>query len=197
VIPPLGRAVDRLRQRLVAAIRTAGMWNRATASQWLLGAQIVSISAVCWSFRHLIFAYGSFLDSAPAALLAELQPSETHVYYRAVLSWLLVLMTVAWYRLLKPAAGESPIDRPAIAAGLGMIALVLGLLAVPFRLIYHSEFPRADQNGERCYVTGQQSGRVLLFCPDRPPPRVRVVGPDKVQPGRRERIFAPPGTFPL
>jgi hypothetical protein len=76
VVPPLGRAVDRLRQRLVAAIRTAGMWNRATASQWLLAAQIVSISAVCWSFRHLIFAYGSFLDSAPAALLAELSPAK-------------------------------------------------------------------------------------------------------------------------
>jgi hypothetical protein len=189
LIPPLGRGVAALRHRIIEGMRAAGLWNRSTAAQWLLGTQVVSIGAVCWLFKDLILAYSSFLDTAEPWKLTALQVSDTHVQYRLAFLWLVILMSVAWYQLLKGDTSDSPIDRPTVAAGVGMIAVVLVLFAAPFRVLYHSQFPRADVNGERCFATGQLEGRVLLFCPERPPPRVRVVNASEVRPGAPERVF--------
>jgi hypothetical protein len=182
VIPPLRRGDAALRQRT---------WNRSTTAQWILGGQVVLLTAVCVFFRHSLAAYSAFLDDAAAWKLAVLQVGNTHVWYRGAMTWLLILMAVAWYKLLKTERNDTPIDRYTVAAGVAMIAVVLILLAAPFRLIYHSRFPRADVHGERCYATGERDGQVLVFCPDRPPPRVRVVNQRDVSSGPVERIFAP------
>ena len=37
------------------------------------------------------------------------------------------------------------------------------------------EFRAAEWQGNDCYITGENSGDILLFCPDLAPPRNRVV----------------------
>jgi len=49
-------------------------------------------------------------------------------------------------------------------------------------------------NGHRCYVIGESSARMLLFCPGLQPPRNRIVAqndPSLQLLGVRESIFTP------
>ena len=55
------------------------------------------------------------------------------------------------------------------------------MLSVPYRLVYYNEMPRVSFEGARCYEVGARPdagthpAQVLLYCPDLPVPRVRIV----------------------
>jgi hypothetical protein len=69
------------------------------------------------------------------------------------------------------------------------------MAAVPYRLLSYSAFPRVNFNGQRCYQTGTSGKQVLLFCPDTPPPRNRIVLAEDpaIEPtGVIESVFSPP-----
>jgi hypothetical protein len=172
-------ALARLRARLTERLRAAGVWNRGAAAQWLLAGQFLAVAVFCWVFRDYIAAYTSLLDTAPASAVNTLRSGDTHVLYRWALSGLLVIMAVAWYHVLIPAANSravraARIDRTTVAAGFGIMALVAVLLDVPYRLAHPTQFQRADFNGQQCLVVEESDSRVLLFCPN-DPPRSRVV----------------------
>jgi hypothetical protein len=76
-----------------------------------------------------------------------------------------------------------------------MIALVLVLLAVPFRLIYHSEFPERIRTASGATsLASNPDGCCFSVLIARPTGSRR--GPDKVQPAGGAHLCAP-GTFPL
>jgi hypothetical protein len=110
------------------------------------------------------------------------------------LSILLLVSGVAWYRVLKAGPGGTPVDRATVAAGLALIAIVVMLLEVPFRIISLNHFERVNLSGERCYITGENDSRILLYCPDGPR-RIRVVGasePVRDRVAVQENLFTPP-----
>ena len=62
-----------------------------------------------------------------------------------------------------------------------MIVLALLMLVMPYRLLYHNEMKRTDFEGARCYQIGVSVTKVLLYCPDSPPPRIKSVNADDPQ----------------
>jgi hypothetical protein len=86
-----------------------------------------------------------------------------------------------------------------VAAGLvGVMFIVALLLCVaPYRIVWKNEAPRYDVAGERCFAIGESGSELLLHCPDRLPPRNRVVkrdDPSLHATGVRQNIFTPPDT---
>jgi hypothetical protein len=79
-----------------------------------------------------------------------------------------------------------------MVAGAAVIAFLILLLVVPYRILYHSDRPRADlEDGTRCYELGVHEDQVLLYCPDLPPSRVKIVNRALTRPnGNRESIFS-------
>jgi hypothetical protein len=74
------------------------------------------------------------------------------------------------------------------------VAVILNTL--PHRLIRDNVHERVQFGGNRCYVTGSNPDQFLLFCPDLPPPRNRVVARNDsglMRSGIRESIFTPAG----
>jgi serine/threonine-protein kinase len=174
VAPPVQRASDVMWHRAQALGQTLGFSTRANRAQWLLAGQVAGLGAIWWIFRDVVRAFTSFLDTAPPDVLLQLAPdNDAQLAFRTVLSIFVLAIAAGWYRLRERHAGEPPIDRTTAAAGLGVLAISLALLCAPFRLMHENEFRRANLAGQRCYIIGERSDDVLLFCPDKAP-RVHV-----------------------
>ncbi len=66
-------------------------------------------------------------------------------------------------------------------------------LNFPYRLLWHTQFETVTWSGQRCYLLGSRADADLLFCPEMPPPRNKVVEPGAANVGRTgtvERIFS-------
>jgi hypothetical protein len=44
-----------------------------------------------------------------------------------------------------------------------------------FRILYRNQAPPVQFGAERCYVLGEANDELLIYCPDRQPPRNQVV----------------------
>ena len=83
--------------------------------------------------------------------------------------------------------------RSTVFACVAVLAAAVVLNDAPYRLIYDTEGERAILNGHRCYVIGESSARMLLFCPELQAPRNRIVAQSDTALqllGVRESIFA-------
>ena len=56
-----------------------------------------------------------------------------------------------------------------------VLAVAMGLWALPYRLLFQAEFEKVRLGTEVCYAVGRQAPDLLLFCPTSQPPRSRVV----------------------
>lgn len=77
--------------------------------------------------------------------------------------------------------------RRGAASFAGLVVVVASLLFLneaPYRILWKNESRRIDYEGSRCYVIGEDTTRWLLFCPEKGPPRNRVVA--RTDPGIRE-----------
>jgi serine/threonine-protein kinase len=179
-------------RRLRAAAARAGLNEPEAATQALVAAQTVALAIFCWNFRDMFGAFISFIDTAPFADMAPLDPKhlERHQMYNLVMALMILAMCAGAYRVAamrRRAAVKPSASLAAVFAGIGFSFV---LLTFPYRLIWHNDFPTATHDGARCYVLGQESARALLYCPDAPPPRVKVVGlPDVKDLGPREKIY--------
>jgi hypothetical protein len=126
----------------------------------------------------LIAAFSSFVDQADSRTFAALRPGREfeNSLFGLTLDMLIVASAVAWVALLRARRQRGlPLLDAASAGGLTALAVALLLLNAPYRIIWHNEFPRIDLAGARCYLTGETSRELLLFCPEVPPPHNRVV----------------------
>jgi hypothetical protein len=87
----------------------------------------------------------------------------------------------------------------ALALVVMMFTFAVVLFQLPYRVEWKNAMPRIEVAGERCYAIGKQADDWLIYCPDRTPPRNRVVrrnDPAVHDLGVVQSIFTPPETSP-
>jgi hypothetical protein len=195
VVPPLRRWDERGRAGLARTLERSGGPGGASAAQRLLLVQVVLLAGVLIWFRDIVNAFPIWVDTADAATLAILRPDNARLeLYRGMLTLLLLAMALSWRAMLRRSPARA-MDRGTIVGGVAVMALVLLMLEVPWRLIYKSDFPRVTFAGARCYQTGRNGEDLLLFCPENPRPRntsVKASDPRLTPTGVRESIFEAP-----
>ena len=114
------------------------------------------------------------------------------MYFQSAAALLVFGMAFGWYRLLSTPNARSAIHWSTLVAGAAVLVIALLMLVVPYRVLYHNEMPRVMVGAERCYRLGVHDEQVLLYCPDRPAPRVTTADESLVVPtGITENIFSP------
>jgi hypothetical protein len=183
--------------------------NPNAAGQALVAVQLASVVLVCLWFRPVLFAVpGGYTTSAPS-ILSPLRPDGTLIRASFILCLSLVALasTAGWIAVVRRSWSErSLLTVGTITAGVSVFALLIVLMVLPYRLLWHNRFDRVAFDGARCYVIGSrtadrptragESGTdLLLYCPDVEPPRNRVVNaadPRVAHQNVIESIFTPP-----
>ena len=164
-----------IEERGRAAAAAIGLNDSEMGPLTLLAAQILALAGFCWYFRDILASVASFIDSALPGELEALRPEylEHHQRYVFALAILIAAMGFAAYRVarLRRQAGLS-LTSGSMLGVFGLIAISLLLVAVPYRLMWHNRFERVTYGSQRCYILGEQSAAVLLYCPGIDPPRV-------------------------
>jgi hypothetical protein len=174
VVPPLARLARRIRQSVAKSAPHLGVESAITISQWLVFLQVVFLTLIWVRFSDLLAAV-TYPGSVSSDLLVLLAPENSApLFYRSMLTLLLVGTVSAWYALLKKPGAREAVHRTTLVAGAALAVLTLLMLAMPYRILHHNEMLRVSLNGDRCYEVGERPPRVLLYCPDLPPPRVKI-----------------------
>ena len=194
VIPGLERLAGAVSGGAARVARQLGAVGPVAGSQWLLLAQVVALIVVWRRFVPMIEAvtYPGTVDASRLELLssASMEP----VYFQSAAALLVFGMGFSWYRLLSTPNARSAIHWSTLVAGAAVLVIALLMLVVPYRLLYHNEMPRVMVGAERCYRLGVHDEQVLLYCPDRPAPRVTTADESLVvMTGITENIFSPRG----
>jgi len=200
LFPSVNRAVVMMRDWCVDRVTERGLDDPSLALQVATGLAAAALIALVWAF----WDYGAgmltslvFVNDAPPERLLALQPAHepsVDAYGR----WLdLVLLSfgiaavrsMAWARRI-----NAPISRATKLLAASVPVLVLVLWQLPYRLMYHSDFPRVDVGNVRCYELGRSGSDLLLHCPDISPPRNRILSENDPALRRRgvaESMFLP------
>jgi hypothetical protein len=181
-----------------------GLNDPAVMGQAVAGVGIVLMGLLFWRYWPFIRAWAA-LDSIsrlPAEWYAPLKPGKGQgridaQTYRIAFSAVIVLFTLAIARIVRLR------DRSAVSGGraglfaVGAMLLVTILMCqAPYRIVWKNEMPLLDVAGERCFALAENGGDLLIHCPDRVPPRNRVVkrgDPSIHDTGVRQNIFTPSG----
>ncbi len=186
-------AVARLRTALSATsarlVHRIGLDSPAAVSQTLPVAGLLGLGAVAWHFRPFLLALLGDVDTGSASDLRLLGTGNEHMQlvFRRSIEVVIILLTAGLVYLLRQRRAGRPIAGPPIAATAIVIAMSLGLLVFPWRLVFHAEFQEATLDGRPCFVTGENETDVLVHCPSAAPPRNTVLsrGDRRLQFSRR------------
>jgi hypothetical protein len=157
----------------------------------------IGIAAIVWRFSGLLDALTvATISDQPAERLMPLRPGHPGYLYRLYLEGLMLVIGLAMVRLCRLRADRSGKRRGVALLSVPLVIVIL-MAQLPYRLLWHSLAPRVVMNGERCYVLGESGDQALVFCPDRTPPRNRVVDVNEAgfrRLGIVENIFTAPET---
>jgi hypothetical protein len=189
------------RIRATAAVKWHLLVNRlnlndpTVLAQALAALGTAAVALVAWRFNLLIRAWGVSISVAPNELIWRLGDANEgeKVLYRAVLTLLFFAFAAGLIRVIKLRVAQRVRRGTASFAGLVIVVTsLLLLIEAPYRILWRNESRRVDYQGSRCYVIGEDAARWLLFCPEKGPPRNRVVArtdPAVRESGEIENIF--------
>jgi hypothetical protein len=167
----------------------------ATLSQIAAVLGALSISLICFRYREMLKAWVSYIDTAPAAVFTVLANSEKQAHFRFEMSSVIIVVGICLVRIARLRLRErSEHGRVSLYACIAVFMVAILMNDAPYRLIHDHNKERVALNGQRCYVIGDNNGRLLLFCPDINPPRNRIVepyDPSLERLGVRESMFTP------
>jgi hypothetical protein len=174
LLPPLRRALRHVTGPLRGMAPHVGAHSPVTIAQWLVFFQVLAVVVLGIHFQSFIEAvtYPSIVRAEYLGLLGP--ESTTPLFYRTWLTLVLVGTAAGWYGLLARPGRRAAIHRTILVAGGAAATITLLMLVVPYRILYYNEMPRTQLGADRCYETGSRRGQVLLYCPDLPPPRVKI-----------------------
>jgi Protein kinase domain len=198
----LSRGIEHL--LTTGATRTArlsarlGLDEPLVLGQAVTGIGVVVIAAAIWYFRSFIAGFATASISTHGAdWYGPLQPStNTSHLYRFAFTVISLGFGLSALRIrrLQTVVGRG-------SAGLAIVAVMFVVSFVmcqlPYRIVWKNEMPKLEVAGERCYAIGASAAELLIHCPDRQPPRNRIVGrsdPAVRDTGIRQNIFTPPET---
>jgi hypothetical protein len=195
-------AIARLLRPLTAPIkRLAVRWgldDPAVFAPAMGAVTVVALAALIWGFSDVILACLSNISTSSVERLVPLQEDHTAraFLFRLALNAVAVAVVAALVRIVRLRRRQrAPRSVWTLAPLTAILAVTVTLSELPYRIIWQSQFERIAFNGERCYVIGEIDSESLIYCPDKAPPRNRVVKDD--EPGIRrsgsiERIFSLP-----
>ena len=177
-----------------------GLDDPMVLSQAVAGIGVVVMGVVLRHFWPFILAFGTrTISTESAARFLPLQPGGPGrldaQLYRFVLTLLVFAFGMALVRIQRLRVTRA-VREGGLAFGLVgvMFVVALGLCVAPYRIVWKNEALRYEVAGERCYAIGESPDEWLMHCPDRVPPRNRVVrrdDPGVRATGVRQNIFTP------
>ena len=169
-----------------------------TLTQTVGAFALVAVAAIVWEFADVILSCLSSISIAPVEKLRLLQEDHTSraFLYRLALNALAVAVVAAMFRIRRlRARRRGNASLWTIAPLVAILAVTIVMSELPYRIIWQNKSERVAFEGERCYVLGESGSESLIYCPDKAPPRNRVVKNDDStmrRTGIVESIFSPP-----
>jgi hypothetical protein len=188
--------------RRVTAFRSAvadrlSLNDPIVLAQALAAFGAVLMFAVIWTSRGLLAAVASDATVAPQESLGLLAPENdtARAMFKLPVYALLFIVGSGLVRILQlRARSRAHGGTGAMAAVISLFVLLLMLHELPYRILFRNQAERLDAAGERCYLLGSAGDEWLVYCPDAPPPRNRVLkqnDPAVRRTGVVESIFTP------
>ncbi len=181
--PAIARSVSNWRGAIQRRLYLAGLGDPDTFVQALCVVALIGLVAHLWYFAPLILAYAGVASAAraPAEDLAILGSERIalHAAYCAVLVILMFMLATGLWTASKAAARRrnSLSAGPMIASGM-LLAILLFLLAGPWRILFSDSFPEVRVDDRQCFIIGEAGDELLLHCPTSPASRNQVVRRD-------------------
>jgi hypothetical protein len=189
----------------MAGDRLRALTSRLTLDDPVVFAQAVStlgvlgLLVIIWQFADILRACTTMtISNAPAARLLPLRFDLRFApaLYRLSLDGLALILGASLVHIRRLRARQMVASRGAMAPVVALLVLTVLMSEAPYRLLWNNQADRIAFAGERCYVLGQSADRMLIYCPDRTPPRNQVVRRDDPSIQRLDRppesIFTPP-----
>jgi len=182
-----------------------GLNDPAAFGQAVAGVGIVALAALVTRFWPFMRAWGTLsISTRPAGQFVLLQSTGQGRIDAQWFKFLLVVLIfgfgAAVARIQRLRTGQSiRLGGPALAVVSTMLIVTLVLCLLPYRILLKNAMPRLDVAGERCFALGEAADELLIHCPDRTPPRNRIVkstDPSVHRLGVIESIFDAPGKTP-
>ena len=145
---------------------------------------VMAVAVAAWLFAPLLLALVTNVSTGDVEHLSRLSPSpavvEYHNQYRQLFTAVVIFSVLVWYPVAKLVRkGQSP-HWGFFAGGFVATCVALAGLHFPYRLLYaNKSFEAVTWQSNHCYITGERTSQVLLFCPEVPPPRNRIVKVDE------------------
>jgi hypothetical protein len=180
LIGPIGRLATRIRARGRQAALTLGLDQPGMLAQALTGLGVLGIAGLCMHHRDLFNAWTSKFESAPIEWLLPMGPHRfARLSYQIEAAVLLLPFTVGLLRVVQLRRQlRIDDDKASVAMLAGTVAVMVLLIAFPYRILNWRDFERVDLAGNVCYLNGQTADELLILCPNSNPPRNRVVKRD-------------------
>ena len=196
LVPSLDRQWQRVRTAGRAVAERLSLEDPIVLAQALTTMGLIALAITSWRFYELIRAWGGSVSIAEPSQLWPLWPdSNGPVLYRATLTLLFAGFCTGLLRVLQlRSRNRTRGGGGALTALVAIIVLLLLLNEAPYRILFKNDAPRVVFESMRCYVTGEDHERLLLYCPDSAAPRTRVVtrsDPTLRWTGIVESIFTP------
>jgi len=178
MFPRAGQLEARCRTQLGHAARRTRLDDTSVVGAWLLLLSIIALGSVWWSFSDLLGTVATTrISTASIEDLGLLSPSSRPYYdwYREMAAYTTVVLVAVWYYMARHIRQTSGSLKNGFLLGGGFVVCVsIVSLDLPYRLIQHPVFVAAHWNDNDCYIIGERSNDLLLFCPMLTP-RSRVV----------------------
>lgn len=180
-------------------VRARGLDDLTLLSSVALLVSSLALGTTVWWFSPLLAAIPQVFPSISTASVEHLRflsPDHftTHENYRFTLTLVTIACVALWYPVWRVARRKDErLNMGLVAGGVAITVLSVLFLNFPYRLLWHTQFETVTWSGQRCYLLGSRADADLLFCPEMPPPRNKVVESGAANVGRTgtvERIFS-------
>lgn len=166
-------AVQRLQHRLKPlagiASRRLNLQDANGVASFIVLLSVLALLPAWWFFGPILTMSITGVSQVDSATMKLLSPEEHQMYHRmgrltfACIAAFLGGGGMVAFRVA--ARKRQRVYASSVAAMFAATFLALMSLGLPYRVVFHSDFPRAIWNTERCYVTGENERDVQLFCP--------------------------------